>query len=106
MPSRANRTPSKCHRRTHATGDVLSCGAAKKMMIGCSGLNEEVQLRPNDLQDVLRKAASEGCESTLEEVRGHTKQFEEQSSAPCSSSLGADNPITRSKSREEIRGAS
>ena len=52
---------------------------------------------------------------------GNTDQFEEQSSAPCSSSLystkswringrlslllrrSADNPITRSKSREEIR---
>ena len=71
------------HRRTQ----VLSYGTAKKMMSSGSGLNEEVKLRPNDLQEVPRKAASEGCESTQEEVRGHTNQFEEQSSAPCSSSL-------------------
>ena len=46
-------------------------GTAKKMMISGSCLHEEVQLRPNDLQEVLRKAASEGCEATREEVRPH-----------------------------------
>ena len=50
---------------------MLPYGTAKKMMISGSGLHEEVQLRPNDLQEVLRKAATEGCEVTQEEVRTH-----------------------------------
>ena len=64
----SERVPQKSrHRRAH----VLSPGTAKKMMISGSGLHEEVQSRPNDLQEVLRKAASEGCEATQEEVRSH-----------------------------------
>ena len=56
------------YRRTH----VLSYGTAKKMKINGSSLFEEVQLRPNDMQDMLFKAASEGCESAQEEeVRSH-----------------------------------
>ena len=41
------------------------------IMISGSGLHEEVQLRPNNLQEVLRKAATEGCKATHEEVRSH-----------------------------------
>ena len=41
------------------------------MMINVSSLHEEVQLRPNDLKEVSRKAASECCEATQEEVRSH-----------------------------------
>ena len=55
------------HRRTH----VLSYGIAKKMVINGFGLLEEVQLRPNDMQEMLRKAASDGCETAQEEVRSH-----------------------------------
>ena len=50
---------------------VFSYGTAKEIMISGSGLNEGVRLRQNDLQEVLRMAASEGCESTQEEVRSH-----------------------------------
>ena len=50
---------------------MLPHGTAKKMMISGSGLHEEVQLRPNDLQEVLHEAATEGCEATQEEVRSH-----------------------------------
>ena len=69
------------HRRTH----VLLYGTAKKMMISGSGLHGEVQLRPNDLQEVLRKAATEGCGATQEKVRSH-QPVREQSSARCPSS--------------------
>ena len=68
------------HRRTH----VLPYGTAKKMMISGSGLHEEVQLRPNDLQEVLRKAATEG--KRRKKKCGHTNQSREQPSALCPSS--------------------
>ena len=62
-------------------------GTVKKTMINGSILHDEVQLRPNDLQEVLRKAPSEGCEATQEEVLSHKNQSRKQSSALCSSSL-------------------
>ena len=34
-------------------------------------LHEEVQVRPNDLQEILCDTASKGCELTQEEVRSH-----------------------------------
>ena len=68
------RTQFRARATEDHTPQEKSCtivGTVKKMMINGSILHEEVQLRPNDLQEVLRKAASEGCEATQEEVRSH-----------------------------------
>ena len=43
----------------------------RRMMIKVPVSHEEVQVRPNDLQEVLCDTASKGCELTQEEVRSH-----------------------------------
>ena len=97
----------------HRRNCVPSRGTAKKMMISGSGLREEVQLRRNDLPEVLRKAASEACEATQEEVRGavecalfiqlySTKSWRISGRLPLLLRRSVDNPTRQRSPRQYV----